>query len=317
MQFHPIAEIFPLMSEQELNALAADIKETQVLREPIITHEGKIIDGRNRFKACAIAGVEPTYEEWDGKGSMVSYVVSRNLYRRHMSESQRAMVAAQIATMRQGERTDKIPEKHGESDNLPSIEGRLSQSETAEMMNVGVASVERASKVYKEGSKKLVDAVKHDSISVSAAVKVAELPKKQQDKVVKAIESGEAKTVKEAMASLPVLSNNRSPQSSIASSKDFEPDDDEPTIDDVIKSKNAEIESFCREVMKLVNEKCPNDEWLSDMNRRNGAIQKFKDGCELLRSCKCHCQCPLCQGDGCKDCRNTGRVPKSNYDRMV
>ena len=50
------------------------------------------------------AGVEPKFQEWNGKGSLVAFVVSLNLHRRHLNESQRALVAARIANLGEGGR---------------------------------------------------------------------------------------------------------------------------------------------------------------------------------------------------------------------
>ncbi len=67
-----------------------------------------VLDGRNSWRACLVADIEPRFRRWDGKGSALAFVISRNLHRRHLTESQRAMVAARIATMRQGERTSSV-----------------------------------------------------------------------------------------------------------------------------------------------------------------------------------------------------------------
>ena len=64
--------------------LVADIKENGLIM-PIETYQGKIIDGRNRYKACLEASVEPEFNEWNGKGSLISHVVSLNLNRRHLT----------------------------------------------------------------------------------------------------------------------------------------------------------------------------------------------------------------------------------------
>ena len=66
------------MSKDELQALAADIKERGLLQD-IVLHEGKILDGRNRNKACKIAGVKPRFVQWPGKGSPLAWVISTNL----------------------------------------------------------------------------------------------------------------------------------------------------------------------------------------------------------------------------------------------
>jgi len=96
LEFHPVANVFPLMSDQEFADLVDDIRQ-HGLREPIWLHpDGRIIDGRNRYLACREAGVEPRTRIWDGRGSLVEFVVSLNLHRRHLDKSQRAIIALAI-----------------------------------------------------------------------------------------------------------------------------------------------------------------------------------------------------------------------------
>jgi hypothetical protein len=88
MKFHPYADIFPEMSDEQFAELKADIaKHGQ--RETIKTKDGKIIDGKNRFRACTELGKKPKFEEYQGDDTL-DYVVSLNLSRRHLSTSQRA-----------------------------------------------------------------------------------------------------------------------------------------------------------------------------------------------------------------------------------
>jgi len=90
--FHPVASIFPMMSGEEYDSLKNDIRENGLI-EPIWTYEGKILDGRNRYRACRELKIEPKFREWRGP-SAVSFVVSLNLKRRHLTAAQRAMAAA-------------------------------------------------------------------------------------------------------------------------------------------------------------------------------------------------------------------------------
>ena len=97
MQSHPAAEIFPMMLGSDLDALVADIRDNGQ-REPVVLHEGLILDGRNRFAACQLLGIEPATMEWDGNGMPETFVISMNLHRRHLNDGQRAMIAARLAT---------------------------------------------------------------------------------------------------------------------------------------------------------------------------------------------------------------------------
>lgn len=96
---HPAADLFPMMTDEELTALTEDIKNNGLI-DPIILHEGQILDGRNRFRACEIAGVEPRFQRSELNGhSPLLYVVSKNLHRRHLTPSQLACVGADITPL--------------------------------------------------------------------------------------------------------------------------------------------------------------------------------------------------------------------------
>jgi N6-adenosine-specific RNA methylase IME4 len=95
MEFHSVANIFPMMSAEEFEALKVDIAANG-LREPIWLHHDQIIDGRNRYRACEAVGVQPEFRRWGGQGDLASFVVSLNLKRRHLTSSQLAVVALDI-----------------------------------------------------------------------------------------------------------------------------------------------------------------------------------------------------------------------------
>lgn len=158
MEFHPIADTFPLMTRDEYAGLRDDIEQNGLL-EPIWLYESKIIDGRNRYQACVELGITPTYRKWEGTGSPLAFSVSLNLHRRHLSESQRAMIAARLATQSEGRPTKTA-----------SIEA-VSQTEAAQMLNVSRASVQRAHEVLERGSPALIASVDSGSVAVSDAVR--------------------------------------------------------------------------------------------------------------------------------------------------
>src|SRR3954464_9583028 len=95
---HPLADLFPLMSDVELQELASDIKARGLLK-PVVLHEGKILDGRNRYLACKMAGVEAmtvTFRPELLNQTPEEFVYSRNVVRRHLTPSQRAAMAAEF-----------------------------------------------------------------------------------------------------------------------------------------------------------------------------------------------------------------------------
>ena len=102
MEFHPVANIFPLMMDDEFSALVQDIAEQGQL-EPILIHDGKIVDGRNRYRACQKLGLDPITQTWKQSGSLIKFIVSKNLHRRHLSSSQRAVIALDILPMLEAE----------------------------------------------------------------------------------------------------------------------------------------------------------------------------------------------------------------------
>lgn len=173
IEFHELANLFPMLGEKELHELAIDIK-TRGQEDPIITFDGKILDGRNRYRACLMAGIKPKFKEYAGT-SPITFVLSKNLHRRHLTESQRAMVAAKLATMKQGERTDLEP-----SANLQKV----SRDSAAEACKVSTRSVASAREVIDHGTEELREAVEQGEVSVSAAAEVARMPEADQRRIV-------------------------------------------------------------------------------------------------------------------------------------
>jgi N6-adenosine-specific RNA methylase IME4/ParB-like chromosome segregation protein Spo0J len=135
MKNHKLADLFPMMNAEEMNALISSMRENGYDKSlPITTLDGEILDGRNRFQAAQTAGVTPVFVEYKGSDPL-AFVVSHNLTRRHLNETQRAGVAAKLANM---ERTDTL--KQGSRS--PNLEdGKVSIPNAAEMLNVGKSTV--------------------------------------------------------------------------------------------------------------------------------------------------------------------------------
>jgi hypothetical protein len=196
---HPLSEIFPLIDEDSFVALKEDIA-AYGLHEPLWLYEGQILDGRNRYRACRELGLDCPTRPYTGDDPL-GFMLSMNLHRRHLNESQRAMMAAKIATMRQGERTDVAPSANSQ---------KVSQAKAAEMVNISVRTLADAKKVQAEAQPEVIRAVEAGHIAVSAAAKLAQQPVETQREVTAKVTSGEAKTVEQAIKQVRVEANGRS-----------------------------------------------------------------------------------------------------------
>lgn len=189
---HEAAEIFPMMEGQEFLDLVEDVKRNGLL-EPIDVFEDKILDGRNRAKACAMAGVEAVFRTVQTTDP-VAYVLSRNLHRRQLDTSQRAMIAAKArdyydkqAKERQKDHGGTAPGKPKENTcgNVASSDrGPQSRDQAGKAVGVGGRTVDKAKKVQKQGVPELVKAVESGKLDVTKAAKIAELPKDVQGTIL-------------------------------------------------------------------------------------------------------------------------------------
>jgi hypothetical protein len=93
MNVHPVADLFPMLADDELKELAEDIKQRGLLQPIVLDAEGRVLDGRNRLVACEMVDIEPSFVTYDGDDPD-GYALSVNIARRHLTKGQQAMVAA-------------------------------------------------------------------------------------------------------------------------------------------------------------------------------------------------------------------------------
>ncbi len=159
---HRFAEIFPMLPYDELNELAENIKHHGLL-DPIIIYENDILDGRNRYAACKIAGVAPKMKLFQGDDeAALQFVAAHNLHRRHLTASQRAIAAAKIADMPVGKpASEKSEPETTKTETAPKpkkpAKKKTTISEAAKKLNVSPASVKKAKKLLKESPEKAKD----------------------------------------------------------------------------------------------------------------------------------------------------------------
>lgn len=172
MEYHEYSELFPMMNREEMAALCEDMRQNGYDKtSPIVLFGGKILDGRNRQLAADTAGVIPTYTEYTGT-TPLEFVIRHNLKRRHLNETQRAVIAGKLANM-----PNHRPNK---SANLQAY----SQPQAAAMMNVSPRTVATVKSVEKAAPELLEKMERGEITAHEADKKVKEIKRNAERKEI-------------------------------------------------------------------------------------------------------------------------------------
>lgn len=181
LKVHPAAKLMPLMKGDEFDELVEDMRQ-HGQRHPVVMFAGMVLDGRNRLEACRRLKIEPKTVEWIAKGrSATAYVVSTNIARRHLTESQRATIAADLAPMFAAEAKQRQRAAGGDK-RSPTATARSAKKEkgkrdrrpaaadAAKAVGASTRSTEAAI-ALKKADPKLFDAVKNDELTLKQATR--------------------------------------------------------------------------------------------------------------------------------------------------
>ena len=246
LEFHPACLLFPQLGKEELQELAEDIKARGLLHA-IVLYQGKILDGRNRYLACRIAGAEPRFVEWTGKGSPVEWVISENLIRRHLTSSQRAVIANDMLPLleKEAKERQRLSLGRGEkgcrkldtfSSNGPAshVAARLTKTNSAYVQSV---------KAVGKQAPDLLDAIRSGHLRVPDAATLARLPRARREKVLRMLETaGPDKKMKQIIREAELDAMRNSARRGASNGK--------ATAD-----HDGDIQLWCGDCLKLMPEK--------------------------------------------------------------
>lgn len=178
LQFHEIANVFPLLEGEEFRELCEDI-EKNGQQQPILTYESKILDGRNRYRACREIGEEPWVERWVGDNP-VEAVMSLNLHRRHLTSGQKAMIGVEAEKMLAREAKKRqahggtapgktLPQKIAEGEKSAKREEGEARSQAAKLVGTNRQYISDAKKLQSEDPES-AEAVRRGEISLPKAM---------------------------------------------------------------------------------------------------------------------------------------------------
>jgi hypothetical protein len=161
---HPYVAMFPLMTGQPFDNLVEDIRKYGQ-KVPCERYKGKTLDGRNRIRACVILKIKPIIVEWrpadkkrDVETQILEFIVSINLHRRQLSESQRALIAAEYYEKIKGRAGGHRPVAHG-----------LSVDKAADLFQINKSYVYRGAAILAESPKATIRDIQAGEKSISVA----------------------------------------------------------------------------------------------------------------------------------------------------
>lgn len=184
MKISPLALIFPSIEGADFAALVDGIKKNGLINPIVINDQDEILDGRNRYKACLEAGVEPRFEIFEGdKAAQQTYVKETNITRRHLSVAERALIAAKLLE------DNRHPFRQNPEMGMSKAEELQSQLGISKTALVSARGILKAAKKDKDGSKgsaEIVDLVRRGEVGLATAQGFmrGSIPKSQIDNLL-------------------------------------------------------------------------------------------------------------------------------------
>jgi len=162
MKLHKYCSMIPPMSKTEFSKLRDSISRDGLL-VPIVMLGDEILDGRHRYQACKELDIEPITEQYSGVNPF-NYAVSLNATRRHLTQSQRAMLAASIATL-----------KKGELGNGRKLEGQICPptiKQASETLSISTSAIKTAKNIKENAPASIIKSIEAGTITLNAASKI-------------------------------------------------------------------------------------------------------------------------------------------------
>ena len=185
-----LAYLLPEMDERSFSDLVKSIR-AQGLLEPVSVWHGQIVDGRHRYRACREAGVEPNFDYLADETDPIAFVLAKNLDRRHLSTSQKAVAAYRLSVL-------SLEHLCSEDQACAKLHIRVTQQQAADRFGVSRRSLNHARAVLAPDSPavpELRQAVEHGLVTVSDAAKIVGEPPDVQSAAVDRVVKGTAKNI--------------------------------------------------------------------------------------------------------------------------
>ena len=176
---HPACAVWPSMSDLSFEELVASIRERGLIH-PIMLCEGKILDGKERHRACVAAGIEPKYETYSG-ADPVGFSLDVNKHRRHLPAYELAFIGEELAKIKRGGSGANQYRSRAEVLGNTSATKLDSVQEIANQLGIGRQSILSARALKKHAEPNIIEMVKTGKVGIqSAGVYATQTPRKEQ-----------------------------------------------------------------------------------------------------------------------------------------
>ena len=181
MKFHEHANKLPLIEGKEFDELVGDINKHGLQEKTVYTLNGKILDGRNRFRACKKLGIteQINFTEFKGtKQEALIFVLSLNLYRRQLTSYQKIeLVDLSLASEKaEAAKKRKMGLRQGSSRLVSTTLNRESKpidikNKIAKLTKTSKNTVSKSRKIMSEGTENQKERARSGKSSISAVYK--------------------------------------------------------------------------------------------------------------------------------------------------
>lgn len=301
-EFHPLAEAYPLLDGHDFEDLCSDI-QANGLDKPIVLYEDKILDGRNRYRACLKVKVKPKFEQYQGDDPL-GYVETQNDFRRHES--------LETTQRRRADRVVRVAEKRRSGKSLREISSEENVSPEQVRQDLQAATVKGLT-VEPEGGK--VEG--RDGRKRTANPKrtpVAEREPGEDDGAFDDKDAERERKRREANKPKPA-SKDAIGQTIPGCQKDAFGDPILPETIAWLQEAQAEAERIVERLKRKITH-YPFVLVKDAYQHLDEAVVALQCARESLAAGVPHVVCPRCKGKGCKECRNGGHFPSWRFEEL-
>jgi ParB-like chromosome segregation protein Spo0J len=161
---HPIAKLFPPLSDEQYRNLVDDIKRRGQI-QPILMKGSTLLDGLHRMQACEELKIAPRIDQYKGADE-VGEILSRNLFRRHMPPDDYARIVIEarggidkLISDAQSRQKSGKPSGNGKGTDEVLKEQGVTHRTARDAVAIGKHGTEKEKQVLKPGAKERIQDV--------------------------------------------------------------------------------------------------------------------------------------------------------------